>query len=55
MANSADPCSYARVSRLCIDVLGSPEEMFRDRFRARVTVRVTVRVRVRVRVRALAS
>ena len=32
MANSADPCSYARGSRLCIDVLGSPGEMFRDRF-----------------------
>ena len=23
-ANSADPCSHAGVSRLCIDVLGSP-------------------------------
>ena len=31
-ASSADPCSYARVSRLCIDALRSPGEMFRDRF-----------------------
>ena len=29
-ANSADPCSYVRVPRLCIDVLGSPGEMFRE-------------------------
>ena len=32
MADSADPCSWARVSRLCIDVLGLAGEIFRDRF-----------------------
>ena len=29
--NFLDPCSYARVSRLCLDVLGLLGEWFRDR------------------------
>ena len=28
---TADPCSYARLLRLCIDILGLAWEMFRDR------------------------
>ena len=60
-----DPCSYARVSRLCTDVLGLPGEMFRCRFidvdfqastihnalRVRVRIRVRVRVSANIRVR----
>ena len=40
--DSVDPCSFARVSRLWMAVLGSPVEIFRDRVRVAFLVAASI-------------